>query len=102
MIRQSGDDRLGQLSGAGYSAGSSLVPVAADGVTMMLLGHPYHESSGFADIPTNSTTSAAYLTVTDLSRSYVTFDRMNSGQVEFVQHLFDTSTGRPIGERGAC
>ena len=40
-IRQSGDDRLGQLSGAGYAAGSSLMPVAADGVSMLLLVHKY-------------------------------------------------------------
>lgn len=99
-IRQSGDDRLGQLPGAGYSAGSTILPVAADGVNMMLLGHPYHESSGFADLPTNSTASAAYLTVTDFSKSYIIFDGLNSGQVELVPHLFDQATGRPTGQRG--
>lgn len=68
---------------------------------MMLLGHPFYESSGFADLPVNSTTAAAYLTVTDLTKSYIIFDRMNSATVELVPHLFDPSTGRPIGQRGA-
>jgi len=77
------------------------MPVAADGVNMMLLGHPYRESSGFVDLPTNSTATAAYLTVTDLSRSYIIFDRLNSGAVELVPHLFDQSTARPLGQRGA-
>ena len=100
QIRAAGNDLLGQLPGAGYAAGSSLMPISADGVNMLLLGHKYFESSGFADLPINSTASAAYLTVTDLQKSYIVFDRMNSGQVELVPHLFDPSTGRPIGERG--
>jgi HK97 family phage major capsid protein len=101
QIRAAGNDLLGQIGGAGYAAGSSLMPISADGVQMLLLGKKYYESSGFADLPTNTTASAAYLTVTDLSKSYIIFDRMNSGTVELVQHLFDTSTGRPIGQRGA-
>jgi HK97 family phage major capsid protein len=100
-IRAAGDDRLGQLPGAGYSVGAGLMPVSADGVTMNLLGKHYYESSGFADLPVNTTASAAYLTITDLQKSYVIFDRMNSAQVELVSHLVDPSTGRPTGQRGA-
>jgi HK97 family phage major capsid protein len=100
-IRQAGDDRLGQLSGAGTAAGSTLLPVSADGVNMLLLGHTFYESSGFKDLPAGTTASAAFLTVTDLQKSYVIFDRMNSANVELVSHLFDTSTGMPLGQRGA-
>jgi HK97 family phage major capsid protein len=100
-IRSAGNDLLGQLGSAGYAAGSSLMPISADGVQMMLLGKRYYESSGFVDLPTNSTATAAYLTVTDLSKSYIIFDRLNSGAVELVPHLFDPTTGRPLGERGA-
>ena len=100
-IRGAGSDLLGQIGGAGYAAGNSLMPISADGVQMLLLGKRYYKSSGFADLPTNSTASAAYLTVTDLSKSYTIFDRMNSAQVKLVPHLFDQATGRPTGQRGA-
>jgi HK97 family phage major capsid protein len=99
-IRAAGDDRLGQLPGAGYSVGAGLMPMSADGVTMQLLGHPFHESSGFADLPVGTTASAAYLTVTDLQKSFIIFDRVGSAQVELVQHLIDPTTARPTGQRG--
>jgi HK97 family phage major capsid protein len=101
QIRGAGDDRLGQLPGAGYAAGSTLLPISENGVQMNLLGHKFYETSGFADMPINTTATAAYLTVTDLAKSYIIFDRMNSAQVELIPFMFDQATARPNGQRGA-
>jgi predicted phage gp36 major capsid-like protein len=68
---------------------------------MNLLGHKFYETSGFADMPINTTATAAYLTVTDLAKSYIIFDRMNSAQVELIPFMFDQATARPNGQRGA-
>jgi HK97 family phage major capsid protein len=101
QIRAAGDDRLGNLPGAGYAAGATLMPISENGVQMNLLGHKYWETSGFVDMPANTTASAAYLTVTDLQKSYIIFDRINSGHVDLIPFLFDQATGRPTGQRGA-
>ena len=78
-----------------------MMPISANGVDMNLLGHAYKESSGFADFPTNTTASVPYLTVGDFSKGFIIFDRLNSATIEPVNHLFDTATGRPTGNRGA-
>lgn len=67
----------------------------AQGAPALFLGRPIHEIS---TLPTTFTSGDYSLTYADPSRFHIA-DHVQSG-VEFVPHLFGTTNGRPLGQRG--
>lgn len=67
----------------------------ADGAVGTLLGKPAHEATAMA---TALTTGSKILAFGDF-RHYLIVDRIGL-DIEYIPHLFDTSTGFPTGTRG--
>ena len=72
------------------------INLTADGLGR-LTGRPV-VLSDYAPSPTNTTGAESFLVVGDFS--HYRFIQRAGMVVELVPHLFDTSTGRPLGERG--
>ncbi len=82
--------------GNGLALSDFTVNLSADG-TDRLMGKPL-VCTDYAPQFTGTTGAANYLVVGDLSQYYII---QRAGMtVELVQHLFDTTTGRPTGQRG--
>lgn len=86
-VRALGDDKLGNQT----------VDLSA-GYGFNLLGRPVIEDSSMPDMP-SGTNAGTLLTVGSFDQ-FVIFDRLGSGRVELVPHLFGTTNGRPTGQRG--
>ena len=72
------------------------INLGADGIGT-LMGKPIYLSD-YAPSPTNTTGAESFLVVGDFS--HYRFIQRAGMVVELVPHLFDTGTGRPLGERG--
>jgi HK97 family phage major capsid protein len=83
--------------GNGLALSDFTVNLNADG-TSNLTGRPVI-TSDYAPAFTGTTGSANYAVVGDFSKGFLIVQRAGM-TVELVNHLFDTSTGRPTGQRG--
>ena len=88
-----------QIRGLGNNLAMSdyTVNLLADG-TSTLFGRPV-VLSDYAPSFTNTTGAESVLVAGDFSKGFLIVNRAGM-TVEPVQHLFDTSTGRPTGSRG--
>lgn len=75
--------------------GSSFIADLSMGQPPMLLGQPLYEAS---DMASSVTTGSNILLAGDFSE-YLIYDRVGT-TLEYVPQVFDTSTGRPTGQRG--
>jgi HK97 family phage major capsid protein len=82
------------------SGGAALWERIGAGLPPTLLGYPAYEASDMDGVFSAAATAAHnyLLLIGDFSR-FVIVDRIGMS-VEYVQNLFDTSTGRPTGQRG--
>jgi HK97 family phage major capsid protein len=90
-------DVQSEVATFGNSNNLSFVTVDLTGVAEKIRNRPIEISSYFPDF--TGTTGAANILVVGDFRNYVIADRVGM-TVELVPHLFDTSTGRPKGQRG--
>ena len=77
--------------------GAQVVNLQSD-YAFQLLGRPVYEASDFPNF--TGTTGAANICVVGDFSNFVIFDRVGSGRVELVPHLFDVTNNRPTGQRG--
>lgn len=75
--------------------GSSFIADLSMGQPPMLLGQPLYEAS---DMASSVTTGSNILLAGDFSE-YLIYDRAGV-TLEYVPNVFDTTTGRPTGQRG--
>lgn len=75
--------------------GSSFIADLGMATPPQLLGQPLYEAS---DMSSTVTTGSNILLACDFSE-YVIYDRIGVS-IEYVPQVFDTSTGRPTGQRG--
>ncbi len=83
--------------GNGLALSDFTVNLLADG-TRQLIGRPV-VLTDYAPSFTGTTGAANYTVVGDFSTGFLVVQRAGM-TVELVNHLFDTSTGRPTGQRG--
>lgn len=87
----------GEVASFGNGNNLSFVTVDLTGVLETIRKRPVEYSSYFPDF--TGTTGASNILVVGDFRNYLIVERVGMS-VELVPHLFDTSTGRPTGERG--
>ena len=77
------------------AAGSNFWVTMSDGMPDKLLSHRAYEATAMAS---TITTGSNILLCGDLSQYYI-YDRIGMN-LEYIPNMFDTSTGRPTGQRG--
>jgi HK97 family phage major capsid protein len=87
-IRAISDDKLGNY-----------VTDLRNGYNFSLLGRPVYEASPMDEM-VSTTAAKTFAAFGDFERGYTIFDRLGSGRVSVVPHLFGTTNGRPIGASG--
>jgi HK97 family phage major capsid protein len=88
QIRSISDDSLGNY-----------IADLRQGYALQLLGRPVYEASPMDEM-VSTTASKTFVAFGDFERGYTIFDRLGSGRVSVVPHLFGTTNGRPIGASG--
>lgn len=96
MMHVSVENQIRSWASGGLALSDYTINMLANGEAM-LIGRPVLKSD-YAPNPTNTTAPESFLVVGDFS--HYRFIQRAGMSVELVPHLFDTSTGRPIGQRG--
>jgi HK97 family phage major capsid protein len=98
LMSVSAESQIRSFSSANQSSAYFTVDLGADGVSR-LNGRPVMVTDYSPAFVAGSAGHQNYVTVGDFS-NYVWVRRMTGMAVEPIQHLFDTTSGRPIGTRG--
>jgi HK97 family phage major capsid protein len=98
LMSVSAESQIRSFSSANQSSAYFTTDLGADGLSR-LNGRPVAVTDYAPTFTAGSAGHQNYVTVGDFS-GYVWVRRMNGMQVEPIQHLFDTTTGRPLGQRG--